>query len=414
MMAAAQARITKLAATRAVHAAFRWIHLNELRMRQWQLLAIAIPAPPFGESRRAAFFLDRFRELGLEEPHIDAEGNVLAMAPAGHDTTQAQQPMPALLLSAHLDTVFPSGTDCAPREEGARIHAPGACDNSAGLTALLAIAAALRDAELKPACPIVFCANVGEEGEGDLRGMRFLFAGPPRRFGAMLALEGSGTGVVVHRALGSRRLRVTLRGPGGHSWADAAQPNPIFVLSQALATISKLDLPASPRTTLHCGTIDGGTSVNSVPERVTAGLDIRSVSELEIANTAAAVRRILETTAASHPGLSLEIETIGDRPAAELSPDSPLLASLRAVDRHLHIGTEHRVGSTDANLPLALGIDALALGTGGTAGGIHTLGEWYDPTGRELALRRILLHVLDTCSLIANGAFEQMVTAEPA
>ena len=393
-MTAANSRITRLAADRRVHAAFRWLHLNELRLRQWQLETIAIPAPPFAESARAQYFLDRFTALGLSNPNVDAEGNVLATLPA------ADNDSPTLLISAHLDTVFPAATDCTPREEGPRILAPGACDNAAGLTALLALAAALKHSGITPPSPILFAANVGEEGEGDLRGMRHLFQHSRHNIAAAIALEGAGLGVVVDRALGSRRLRVTLRGPGGHSWADAAQPNPIFLLSEALAAIARLPLPSSPRTTLHCGTIHGGTSVNSVPESVTADLDIRSTSELHIATTAAAVRHTLEATTAASPSLSLTLETIGDRPAAELPSTSPILTSLRAVDRHLNIATEPRLGSTDANLPLSLGIPALALGTGGTAAGIHTLSEWYDPTHRELALRRLLLHTLDTSTQI--------------
>ncbi len=310
-----------------------------------------------------------------------------------------------LFLSAHLDTVFPSTTDCTPSEDGPRILAPGACDNAAGLTALLAIAAALQYAELTPACPILFAANVGEEGAGDLRGMRHIFAGE-HHIAAAIALEGSGNATVVDRALGSRRFRITLNGPGGHSWADAALPNPIFALSEALAAISRLELPTTPRTTLHCGTISGGTSVNSIPESATADLDLRSISADQLDLTEAQLLHTIRTTVDatnSRNLLTLEIARIGNRPAAALPTDSPLLTSLRAVDRHLHIATESRIGSTDANLPLSLGIPAIAIGAGGTAGGIHTLHEWYDPTGRELALRRILLHLLDTCTLAAEG-----------
>lgn len=400
-MTTALGRIASLAADVRVHRAFHWLHLHELQLRQWQLQMIAIPAPSFGESARAAWFIDRFHELGLTEVHLDEAGNALAVHGGPREAS-------SVLLSAHLDTVFPSTTDCTPRQDGPRILAPGACDNAAGLTALLAIAAAMHYAELTPPCPILFAANVGEEGAGDLRGMRHLFAGP-HNIAAALALEGSGNATVVDRALGSRRFRITVSGPGGHSWADAARPNPIFVLSAALAALSRLELPLTPRTTLHCGTITGGTSVNSIPESATADIDLRSVSSAQLDLTEADALFTTRTAIqdehdryASQPPLSLQIDRIGDRPAATLPPDSPLLASLRAVDRHLGIATECRIGSTDANLPLSLGIPALAIGAGGTAGGIHTLREWYDPTGRELALRRILLHLLDTCALAAT------------
>lgn len=414
-------RIALLASDRRVHRAFHWMHLHELQLRQWQLEMIAIPAPPFAEADRAAWFLERFRDLGLTEVHLDQEGNALGLLP-GQDATKE---LPRVLLSAHLDTVFPAGTDCVPREEDSRILAPGACDNAAGLTALLALAAAMQYADLAPPCPILFAANVGEEGAGDLRGMRRIFAGEGKRgshnINAAIALEGGGNAAVVDRALGSRRLRISVSGPGGHSWADAAMPNPIFALSEVLAAISRLELPSTPRTTVHCGLINGGTSVNSIPELASADLDIRSVSPEQLETTEATVlsivRDVIEAsnarqaakqagagrTGAGQAGggqaLTLELARIGSRPAATLAPDSPMLLSLRSVDRHLGIATETRVGSTDANLPLSLGIPALAIGAGGTGGGIHTLREWYDPTGRELALRRILLHLLDVCSL---------------
>jgi tripeptide aminopeptidase len=326
---------------------------------------------------------------------------------ASSKSTQAQ---PCILLSAHLDTVFPAGTDCMPRESGAQILGPGACDNGAGLAALLGIAAALRHAEIAPGCTILFAANAGEEGEGDLRGMRYLFGSGnyKDRIKAAIALEGSGNGTIVDRALGSRRLRVTVSGPGGHSWADAGRPNPIFALSAALVALRNLRLPAKPRTTLNCGTIRGGTSVNSIPESATADLDLRSTSTLELDRIELSVLNTLTRAieAENHGSadlLHLHVERIGNRPAGALAPSSALSQSLRAVDRHLNLATESRIGSTDANLPLSLGIPALAIGAGGTGWGIHTLQEGYDPTGRELALRRILLLLLDACAVAVDS-----------
>lgn len=419
MSATDNARIAQLASDRAVHRAFRWLHLHEPQMRRWQTEFVAIPAPPFGESVRAAWFAERFRELGLSNTHIDTEGNVLAeLLPAGEVTDEAA---PMVLLSAHLDTVFPAGTDCTPREEGTRILAPGACDNGAGLTALLAIAAALRSAEFALPCAVLFAANVGEEGEGDLRGMRSIFheslyAG---RIVTAIALEGAGEATVVDRALGSRRLRVTVTGPGGHSWADAGKPNPIVALAAALLGVARIPLPRNPRTTLNVGTVQGGTSVNSIPEFATADLDLRSTSSLQLDATELAVLKQIKESITAEAAqitkfnqsgqevLSLKIERIGDRKAGALPQQSPLLGSLHAVDRHLGIRTESRIGSTDANHPLSLGIPALAIGAGGQGGGIHTLDEWYDPMGRDLALRRILLLLLDTCTVVANDLVKQ-------
>jgi len=395
MTAQAQQRITRLATLTAVHRAFHWLHLHQPQLRLWQLEMLAIPAPPFGEDARATWFLDRFRALGLTRVHRDAAGNALAeLTPLTPSDTA-----PCILLSAHLDTVFPPDTPSIPTEDGPRILCPGACDNAAGLTALLAIAAALRFANITPPIPILFAANVGEEGEGDLRGMRHLFTSSPykNRIAAAIALEGSGTNAVVTRALGSRRFRLTVTGPGGHSWSDAGTPNPIFILSRALAAISALDLPTTPRTTLNAGQITGGTSINSIPEQASALLDLRSTDAHQLQLTETELRQTLEASL-EQESIPYTLELIGDRPAAALPDDSPLLKTVRAVDRHLTLRTEPRIGSTDANLPLSLDIPAIALGAGGAGGGIHTLQEWYDPTGRETALRRILLTLLDTLS----------------
>ncbi len=397
MTAADNTRIATLASNRAIHRAFSWLHLHELQIRRWQLEAVSIPAPPFAESVRAAWFLDQFTNLGLTNPHLDAEGNALAELPAANATPET----PVILLSAHLDTVFSAATDCTPHEEESKILAPGACDNAAGLAALLALGAALRHAEITPACTILFAANVGEEGEGDLRGMKHLF-NPEKspyanRIKAAIAFEGSGNETIVDRALGSRRLRVTVTGPGGHSWADAGRPNPILALSAALLAISRIPLPRNPRTTLNVGIISGGTSVNSIPPSATADLDLRSTSAGQLDRLELAILKTLQSTIETE-SLHLHVKRIGDRQPGTLAESSQLFRSLRAVDRHLRLGTDSRIGSTDANLPLSLGIPALAIGAGGTGGGMHTLEEWYDPTGRDLALRRTLLLLLDTCA----------------
>jgi tripeptide aminopeptidase len=399
LSAADNRRIATLASERAVHRAFGWLHLHEPQMRRWQMEFLAIPAPPFGEAERAAWFCERFVELGLAGARVDAEGNALAELRGVVDG-------PVVLLSAHLDTVFPAGTECVPREDEARILCPGACDNGAGLAALLGIAAALRDAEAVLPCTVLFAANVGEEGEGDLRGMRAIFSANGAyggRIRGAIALEGAGEATVVDRALGSRRLRVTVNGPGGHSWADAGRPNPILALAAALVAVRRLRLPAKPRTTLNVGTIRGGTSVNSIPESVTADLDVRSVSALELDRTELMVLHTLEAEVKAE-GLQLRVERIGDRAAGALAGSSALYGSLRAVDRHLNLVTDSRIGSTDANLPLSLGVQSLAIGAGGTGWGIHTLAEGYDPTGREVALKRVLLLLLDVCGLAASGA----------
>jgi tripeptide aminopeptidase len=435
MTPSAQLRIARLAAEPSVHRAFHWLHLHQLQLRRWQLEMLAIPAPPFGEQARAAWFLERFEQLGLSNPHLDAAGNALAEFPgspkpalsspkglASETPVHEPRTSPVILLSAHLDTIFPAEVSSAPIEADTRISAPGACDNAAGLSALLGLAAALRHAAIGPPVPILFAANVGEEGEGDLRGMRHLFTDSPyaSRIAAAIALEGGGNNAVVTRALASRRFRITVTGPGGHSWIDAGAINPILILARALLALESLDLSlGEPRTTLNVGQISGGTAINSIPESAVALLDLRSTDQLQLRKTEAALRQtleqwILEPTDSkarrSHTqphrdaaeNATLTIETIGDRPGGTLPDNSPLLTTLRAVDRHLNLRTEPGLGSTDANIPLSLGIPAIAVGTGGLSGGIHTLQEWYDPTGRNAALRRILLTLLDTANLAAH------------
>lgn len=393
-------RITRLASLTAVHRAFGWLHLHEPRMRAWQRELVAIPAPPFGEGPRGEWMAERMRELGLSDVHIDDEGNALGLLRPDDGVA------PLLLLSAHLDTVFSADTDLMVREEESILYAPGISDNGAGLTGLLGIAAAMRSAELEPETNVLFAANVGEEAEGDLRGMRYLFGPSPfsKRICAAIALEGAGIGTVVSRALGSRRFRVEINGAGGHAWTDAAMPNPIVTLSRAIAALSAQPLPAWPRTTLNIGEIYGGTSVTSIPQTAAATFDIRSTDPNNILTIEVRLYRAVEdavleanSTARGEGELRAQITLIGDRPAAELPAASRLLETVKAVDRHLRLKTEERLGSTDANIPLAMGREAIAIGSGGAAGGIHTTREWFDPRGRDLALRRVLLILLDMC-----------------
>ncbi|HEY1732465.1 MAG TPA: M20/M25/M40 family metallo-hydrolase, partial [Terriglobales bacterium] len=253
------ARIAQLAADRRVHQAFQWLHLQEQQILRWQTDLVEIPAPPFGERSRAEWMCEQFSKQGLTAVELDEAGNAIGLL-------KAKQPCEgALLVSAHIDTIFPPGTPIEPRIEGTRLYAPGACDNAAGVVGLLALAAAFRQAAIVPDCDIYFAANVGEEGEGDLRGIRHIYdrAEWRQRIGAHIVLDGAGHEVAVTDALGSQRYLVTLRGPGGHSWTDAGRPSPIVALSQAIARIGDLDLSGTPRTTLNVGTIEGGTAINA-------------------------------------------------------------------------------------------------------------------------------------------------------
>ena len=404
-------RIGQLASLPRVHAAFQWFHLQERKIMQWQQELVAIAAPPFGESRRAEWLAERFRELRLQQVEIDPEGNVLGFYP-GRRSFAGQ---PCVLLSAHIDTVFPIDTPIAPLVQHNRLEAPGACDNGAGVAGILAVAAAFDSCGIELPCDLLIAGNVGEEGEGDLRGMRYLYGPSPwgARIGANVVLDGAGSEVAVTQGLGSRRYLVTIDGPGGHSWTDAGTPNPVVVLSRAIAAMSEVELPSSPRTTFNVGTIDGGSSVNAIPERATARFDLRSLDPDQLLRLEVALHRSVEDAvlAANAQGrgggknpVQFQIAQIGDRPAGRLGEDSQLLEGLHAVDRHLGIRTEQRVASTDANIPLSLNIPALSIGAGGDGGGIHTRGEWYDAGGRELALKRILLLLLLAADQVSSAS----------
>jgi tripeptide aminopeptidase len=389
--------IARIAEMRSVHTAFSYLHNQEMEFRRWQRELTEIPAPPFGEAGRSDWLRQRFTALELENVQVDKLGNVLGLLYSGSNA-------PLIGISAHLDTVFPQGTALQTREEANRLYGPGISDNAAGVTALLAIAHALKRAQLKPATNILFIGNVGEEGEGNLRGMRRLFAASPWRdaIQSLLVIDGAGTDTYVNQALGSRRFEITFRGPGGHSWSDFGVPNPIVLLSRALARFSEVQTPESPRTTFNVGVISGGTSVNSIPESATARVDLRSASMEELQKLEDRLRECAaeawrEAPLSHRSGelkVTLAIESIGDRPAAELPPDARILQIVRAVDKHLRIESFPRLASTDANVPLALGIEATTIGAGGDGGGAHTLREWFDCSNRDLGLKRILLVLL--------------------
>jgi tripeptide aminopeptidase len=422
ILAGLQQEITRISSQPEVRAALTWMHNREPSIAQWQLEMARIPAPPFGETARAAWLQERFRELGLEEVSTDEVGNVFALHPGNFSSgnfssgqsssgrSSSGQFTHCISLSAHMDTVFPAGTPLNVRQQGTRLYGPGVSDNGAGLAALLAIAAALRAASVAHAAPILFIGNVGEEGEGDLRGMRHIFSSSRWKdsISASLVLDGAGSDTIVAEALGSSRFEVIVRGPGGHSWSDFGAPNPIVALARAIQSFSQVSIPSLPKTTFNIGVIRGGTSVNSIPESVSMRVDIRSTSMAEMERLEAALRyalerAVLDETEASElriasprrfSGLSHEIIPIGSRPAGELEPGARILQVIRAVDGHLGNTAQIQRASTDANIPLSLGREAIAIGGGGSGGGAHTLQEWFDCNGRELGLKRILLTLL--------------------
>jgi acetylornithine deacetylase/succinyl-diaminopimelate desuccinylase-like protein len=382
------------------------LHGNPKRIMDWQAKLVVIPGSLNAEQQRASWLAAEFTAAGLSGIETDAVGNVFGVLPAAHLPPESTGPV--VLISAHLDTVFPEETALNPTVDGERLTAPGACDNGAGVVGLLAIAHALIQGKVELPAPLVFLGNVGEEGEGDLRGVRHVYSHGvlSQRIAAHIVLDGPGADAAVTQALGSRRYRIVVSGPGGHSFTDAGTPNPICALASALSCLAETTLPADPRTTLNLGTVKGGTSVNSIPERADATVDFRSISAEQLVRLEVALHRAVEDAVehwnqraraqrmTGRGKLTFAITKIGDRPAAQLPGDSPLLDALRAVDRHLGLSSELRLGSTDANIPLSLGVPALSIGAGGEGGGAHTLGEWYSAKNREVGLRRVLLLVL--------------------
>jgi tripeptide aminopeptidase len=400
--------IAELTAVPEVRAAVEWFIEYRSEFSIWQMELAGIPAPPFGEAPRAEWLAAKFKEIVLDDVRIDEIGNVLGVRRG----TSSE----VIAISAHIDTVFPAGTVLDPRSRARKLYGPGISDNAAGVTAMIAMASAFQRFRLPHAATLLFVGNVGEEGEGDLRGMRHIFSESAwkDKIVASIVIDGAGTDTIIADALGSRRFEVTLRGPGGHSWTDFGAPNPIVALARAIQLFSETRVPNSPKTTFNVGVISGGTSVNSIPESASMRVDVRSSSAFEIERLELELRQAVkgamreEESRAQMSGnyhhedkeLEAVIKVIGNRPAGELDRKSRILQIARAVDGHLGILAQVQRASTDANVPISLGREAIAIGAGGHGGGAHTLQEWFDPKDRELGLERILLLVL---ALAANG-----------
>ena len=390
----------KFADSPKVRVALEWFAQNLAWINDQQVRLTEIPAPPFEEAQRAAAVKVLLSSSGLEVS-VDDTGNVIGELRGASDKE-------LVVLSAHLDTVFPAGTDVKVRREGERLVAPGISDNGTGLASVIAIARALHEADIKPQRTILFVANVGEEGEGNLRGMRALVDAYRQNLKGVLVLDGSGIDHVTTKALASRRLEAIITGPGGHSWSDFGMPNPINALIRGSVRFLNTKVPATPRTTFNLGQIEGGTSVNSIPHEARLKVDIRSESDDELEKLSAAlrdcvaagVRDEMESARERSKGkLEWKVDLLGSRPGGGLSADSPLLAALRAADDCLGNQSRSERSSTDANIPLSMGIDAISIGAGGNGGGAHSLQEWYEPAGRELGLKRALLTLLGVSGL---------------
>lgn len=388
MPSASALSLHEIAEARELRDILRWFTREKPFINDLHQQLCRIPAPTFLEQQRAEWFVSQFRALGCTA-RLDRGGNVLA-------TLSPDSESPYIAVTAHLDTVLAPRTkdDIAVDPDG-RLRGPGVSDNGCGLVALLAIARALK-LHIRGTSSwdrILFVANVGEEGEGNLSGMRHLCKTVETE--ALLILDGASVEHVTTEALGSRRYEVTFSGPGGHSWIDSGVVNPIHALLRAMTAFTDTRLP--PRTTLNVGLIEGGTGVNAIATAARAKIDIRSETNAPmedlVRSLSDAVEKAMEAenTRATSGKLAVKMKEIGCRPAGRLAPDSRLLAALREVDAHLGIRTRYECASTDANIPLSLGLQAISIGAGGQGGGAHSPNEWYNPEGRDLGLKRIVL-----------------------
>lgn len=391
--------VSDLARTPGVRACLEWFRKERAWINEQHLKMCRIPAPTFLEQKRAEWMAERFRTLGWEAK-LDRAGNVVATLPGRREG-------PAVAVTAHLDTVLAPRVpeDIRIGDEG-RMLGPGVSDNGAGLAALLALAGAwtaappIQDPPLSP----VLIANVGEEGEGNLCGIRYLCRPAANgRFKAFLVLDGPSTDHITCQALASRRFEVTFTAPGGHSWSDHGAANPVHALSRAITHFTADAPTGDPRCSFNFGLIAGGTSINAIPSEARAKVDLRSESSARMEELAAllgaSVERALEEenrraeVQARAPGgrAGARLKEIGSRPGGSLPEGASILEYLLAVDAHLGIRSSLDCSSTDANIPLSLGLQAVSIGAGGQGGGAHTPVEWFQPDGRELGLRRILL-----------------------
>ena len=364
-----------------------------------QVAVSEIAAPTGEEQRRAAWIARRFTALGLSDIRSDAAGNVIGRR-------HGMRTGPAVAVCAHLDTVFPRGTAVRVRQDGELLLGPGIGDNGRGLAAMLALAEEIDGVRLRTDRPIDFVATTGEEGTGDLRGAKAFFRSR-EDVASAIALDGAGDERIVHRGLGSRRYRIVYRGPGGHSWAAFGVVNPVHAAGTAIAKLASIIVPREPRTTLSVGRVGGGIAVNAIADEAWLEVDLRSTTvrmldryerEVRLAIRAAEVEENARRASGSPP-LSCAVETIGDRPCGDVPADHPLVLS--AIDATRLIGREPELStaSTDANVPISLGVPAIAIGAGGRGGDAHTPGEWFDNTSGTIGLARALTIVVAAAGL---------------
>ncbi len=365
-----------------------------------QLEVHAIPAPTGLEGTRADWVADRFRALGLQHVIIDAAGNVRGERPG-------ERGLAPVVVGAHLDTVFDAATPLAVQRDGLRYVAPGIADNARGLAALVAIAAACNGTLLRTRRPLLFVATTGEEGAGDLRGAKALFDELGSHVASAVMIDGAGDEAIVHKALGARRLRVEWRGEGGHSWNAFGTANALHAAAACAARLAALALPRSPRATLAVTRMAGGHAINAIPAEAWLEVDCRSTDAAALDRLAREVERAAAHATAEENArarrdraeLTVSVTTIGARPCGELPAAHPLVVAAASATRLTGGTPSLDTASTDASVPIARGIPAITIGAGGSAGGAHTLDEWYDDRGSARGLVRALTIVATAAGL---------------
>src|SRR4051812_21575066 len=364
-----------------------------------QVAVAQIAAPTGDEADRAHWVAARFESIGLERVEIDTAGNVIGRRSGRIDTAP-------IAVCAHLDTVFPRGTEHAIRQTGARYFGPSITDNSRGIAAMLIIASALDEMGWETERPIEFVGTTGEEGMGDLRGAKHYFATRGADTHMAIIVDGAGDERIVHRALGSRRFRASFDGPGGHSWSAFGAPNAVHAAAAAASAIATFPLPRTPRTTVTVSRIGGGLSVNSIPQHAWLEIDLRSSSAAVLSTIGARITDIIREAATaenqrSTPGttpLRPSVISIGDRPCGELDESHPLVQSAIRVTRRIDRQPELAMSSTDANVPIALGIPAIAIGAGGKGGDTHTSAEWFEDVDGLRGVARVMAIICEVAS----------------
>jgi acetylornithine deacetylase/succinyl-diaminopimelate desuccinylase-like protein len=382
---------TKLVADPAIKAAIEAIRTAEPQTIEDQIRICEVEAPPFKEAKRAEVYARMFRDAGLQNVRIDKEGNVLGDRPGS-------QPRPRVILSAHLDTVFPEGTDVKVKRDGNILRGPGIGDDCRGLAVLLAVIRAMNQAKIQTPGTITFVGTVGEEGLGDLRGVKYLFnEGMKGQIDRFVSIDGTGLGI-THIAVGSLRYRVTFKGPGGHSYGAFGRiPNPLHALGRAVETISQFEVPADPKTTFNVGRVGGGTSVNAIPFESWFEMDMRSASPSALQALDAKFHRAVDEAVKAEDArwktgaLKVDKQLVGNRPAGQTPQNSPIVQAAVSVTRALGFTVSLDEGSTDSNIPMNLGIPAITIDGGGRGTGSHALDEAFDPTNSWQGSQRALL-----------------------